>query len=264
MNYLEFKNKWIGKRVDFDGVYGFQCVDLVKQYMHECYGLNPGAWGDAIDYWNKTNSTVLTKFDKSLTPNPPQGSIVIFYGNAGNVYGHIGIVDGITDASVNTLEQNGSTGGGSGTGGDAIRTRWISKSRVAGYLIPKGETMLEQDIKNFCGAVFGVTADAQDLSYAGKSWHDTMYYLAGKYQNRWRELIAERDKIIADTKQALVNEQAKPPKEIVKEVQVIVEKPVEVIKEVPVEVIKEVPAQVDEKQVVQNWLVRLWNSLFKR
>jgi murein DD-endopeptidase MepM/ murein hydrolase activator NlpD len=46
---------------------------------------------------------------------------------------------------------------------------------------------------------------------------------------------------LADVKKALANEQARPPKEIVKEVIKIVEKPVEVItiKEVPVEVIVE-------------------------
>ena len=41
-----------------------------------------------------------------------------------------------------------------------------------------------QDIKNFCSAVYKVQADAQDLSYAGKPWHDVMYYLAGKYQTK--------------------------------------------------------------------------------
>lgn len=59
---------------------------------------------------------------------------------------------------------------------------------------------------------------------------------------------------------ALENEKNKPPVEVIKEV----EKIVEVIKEVPVEVIKEVPGPVDEKQVVQNVLVRFWNSLFKK
>ena len=66
------------------------------------------------------------------------------------------------------------------------------------------------------------------------------------------QLISERDAL----KTALANEQAKPPKEVIKEVEKIVE--------VPVEVIHEVPVHVDEQQVVQNWLVRLWNSLFKK
>ena len=72
---------------------------------------------------------------------------------------------------------------------------------------------------------------------------------------------AERDalrKQLAEVKTALANEQAKPPKEVVKVVEKIV------TKEVPVEVIKTVPAEVDEKQVVSNVLLRFWNSLFKK
>lgn len=72
---------------------------------------------------------------------------------------------------------------------------------------------------------------------------------------------AERDalrKQLAEVKTALANEQAKPPKEVVRVVEKIV------TKEVPVEVIKTVPAEVDEKQVVSNVLLRFWNSLFKK
>lgn len=63
---------------------------------------------------------------------------------------------------------------------------------------------------------------------------------------------------LADVKKALANLQAQPPKEIVKIVKEIVEVPVEKI------TIKEVIVEADEQQVVQNWLIRLWNSLFQR
>jgi hypothetical protein len=48
--------------------------------------------------------------------------------------------------------------------------------------------------------------------------------------------IAQRDKAVAELRAALANEQAKPPKEVIKEVQVIVEKYVDRPVEVPVEV----------------------------
>lgn len=63
-------------------------------------------------------------------------------------------------------------------------------------------------------------------------------------------------KQLADVKAALANEQAKPPKEVVKIVEKIVEKPVEVI--------KIVPGETDEKTVVTNWFKRIWESLFKK
>lgn len=53
--------------------------------------------------------------------------------------------------------------------------------------------------------------------------------------------IGDRDRIISELRTALANEQSKPPKEVIKEVEKIVEKPIEVVKEVPIEVIKEVP-----------------------
>lgn len=140
MSYISFRNKWIGKRVDYDRVYGYQCVDLIKQYMAEEKGLKPGAWGNAIDYWYSTNATVLKHYDKLSTSQARQGDIVIFKGINGNPYGHIGICDSNMSSwsvSVPTLEQNGSTGNGSGVGGDAIRVRNIARWRVVGVLRPK-------------------------------------------------------------------------------------------------------------------------------
>lgn len=138
MSYQTFKNKWNGRRVDYDKVYGYQCVDLIKQYLAEEYGLKPGAWGNAIDYWYSTNAEILKKFDRLSTSSARQGDIVIFKGVNGNPYGHIGIADasaGILTSTV--LEQNGSSGNGAGVGGDAIRTRAITKSRIVGVLRPK-------------------------------------------------------------------------------------------------------------------------------
>jgi hypothetical protein len=69
----------------------------------------------------------------------------------------------------------------------------------------------------------------------------------GQSKQRWIQLsTAETNSTrqqLADVRAALANEQAKPPKEVIKEVQVIVEKPVEVIKEVPVYTHDEATAQ---------------------
>lgn len=138
MSYTSFKTKWLGRRVDYDGVYGYQCVDLIKQYLAEEFGLKPGAWGNAIDYWYHTNSNILTKLDRLSTSSAKRGDIVVLKGINGNPYGHIGVADGDSGIiNVTILEQNGSTGGGSGTGGDAIRTRAVPRWRVVGVLRPK-------------------------------------------------------------------------------------------------------------------------------
>jgi len=62
--------------------------------------------------------------------------------------------------------------------------------------------------------------------------------------------IEQRDKQINDLQIALKNEQNKPPKEVIKEIEKIVEKPVEVIKEVPTEVVREVEAPTTWRSVL--------------
>ena len=39
MNYVEFKNKYNGKFVDYDGAYGYQCWDLGEVYFTQVLGL---------------------------------------------------------------------------------------------------------------------------------------------------------------------------------------------------------------------------------
>lgn len=138
MGYQAFKAEWLGRAVDYDHVYGYQCVDLILEYLKEDYGIPSGVWGNAIDYWNNPSPALLAHFDKVPGSAANQGDIVVFNGLAGNPYGHIGICDSEDGTNVTILEQNGSgTNSGSGTGGNAIRTRAIARSRVAGVLRPK-------------------------------------------------------------------------------------------------------------------------------
>lgn len=137
MSYSSFKSSWTGRRVDYDHVYAYQCVDLILIYIKEEYGLASGVWGNAIDYWRRPSAPLLTKFDLVGGTDCKQGDIVVLNGLAGNPYGHIGICDSQDGSNVTILEQNGN-GSGTGTGGDAVRLRAIPKSRIAGLLRPKG------------------------------------------------------------------------------------------------------------------------------
>jgi hypothetical protein len=137
MTYAQFKTEWNGRRVDYDHVYAYQCVDLILQYCKERFGLSKGIWGNAIDYWYKPSAPLLTKFTRLATKDCKQGDIVILTGLAGNPYGHIGICEKQDSKNVWLLEQNG-YGGGTGTGKNAIGVwRAVSKSRIVGVLRPK-------------------------------------------------------------------------------------------------------------------------------
>jgi hypothetical protein len=141
MDFTQFKNEWLGKRVDYDRQYNWQCVDLIRQYIYECYQI-PGGGGvpSAISYWTTTPADILSKFYKIESSEAQQGDIVMLRTLGRPDYsgdGHIGIATGNIDASnLEILEQNGSTGNGSGEGGDAIRTRYVPRTRVAGLLRP--------------------------------------------------------------------------------------------------------------------------------
>lgn len=137
MTYSEFKTKWLGKRVDTDGLYGYQCVDLAKQYLKEVHAVPFGSYGNAIDYWLRTAPVILKKFTRLQSTRVLPGDVVILKTTSTNPYGHIGVADkryNLANPYICILEQNGSTGSGSGTGPNAIRTRWVLRTRVAGIL----------------------------------------------------------------------------------------------------------------------------------
>ncbi len=128
MSYQSFKNKWLGKSVDFDRAYGAQCVDLIKQYVFEETNIKAGSWGNAIDYWRAPNPQFLSLYAR--VGSAQAGDIVVLKpidSARSHANGHIGIYD---SGNVALLEQNGSTGSGNGKGGNAIRIRTIPASRV--------------------------------------------------------------------------------------------------------------------------------------
>ncbi len=136
MTYSGFKSEWLGRRIDYDHVYNYQCVDLILEYLKECYGIPSGVYGNAIDYWNSPSPTLLKHFTKVSGSATHQGDIVVFKGTSTSPYGHIGIADKEDSLNVTILEQNG-FGSGSGTGRDAIELRALPRTHVAGLLRPK-------------------------------------------------------------------------------------------------------------------------------
>lgn len=99
MNYQEFINNYNGKAVDFDGVSGAQCIDLVKLYLTKVFGISTGAWGNAKDwYLNYSNVTNLrnnfTRIANTKSFVPQKGDIVVWGATSSNPYGHIAIATG--------------------------------------------------------------------------------------------------------------------------------------------------------------------------
>ena len=97
MNFEQWAKSNLGKSIDWDGVYGVQCVDLVNHYIKNVLGINPVMIGNAIEFYNKRNTSSFLKnnFDWiSNTPDfiPKKGDIGVFKTKSG--FGHICVCTG--------------------------------------------------------------------------------------------------------------------------------------------------------------------------
>lgn len=115
MTYNQFKAKYLGKYVDFDGSYGAQCVDLFRFYIRDVMTTpQPNGVTGAADFWANyaTDPNLNQYFNKiSNTPDglPSQGDVVIWNKKYGP-FGHIAVVDSADINSVTCLSQNDPTG----------------------------------------------------------------------------------------------------------------------------------------------------------
>ena len=134
MTLEQFVTKYNGKKVDYDGAYGAQCVDLPRQYWKEVEGIpehtGPCATtGGAKDLFLDYNKMPLEKkyFIRSKAKNWIPGDVLIWDSTPKNQYGHVAIMLARLGESFIVFEQNGITQAGA-----EIRVR--SRDGLLGYL----------------------------------------------------------------------------------------------------------------------------------
>lgn len=107
-------NSQVGKGLDFDGLYGAQCVDFFNFYYQFITGRSPfqdasGVAG-AKDLWsvNWPNFTKVANNPNDPNQLPPQGAILIYDGAlpGSGGYGHVAVVDYATTSQVMVWDQN--------------------------------------------------------------------------------------------------------------------------------------------------------------
>ena len=97
----------IGKGLDYDGVYGNQCVDLIK-YYYAHYGVAGYAGGNAIQYTSNSLPPGWTRVYSNYQP----GDVAVFRANNGcsvcttGENGHVGIITSIDSVGFNAVNQN--------------------------------------------------------------------------------------------------------------------------------------------------------------
>ena len=92
----------------------YQCVEFVKRYYYEYYKHKmPNAYGNAIDFFNKTlkdgelnSDRDLIQYTNPSKSKPEVGDLIIMDATLTNEYGHVVIVSKVTDDEVEIIQQN--------------------------------------------------------------------------------------------------------------------------------------------------------------
>lgn len=107
MTLTQFIKKYLGSKVDFDGNFGSQCVDLYRQYCADvlCVPQSPAVDG-AKDIINNPGTLKVTR-DSALA-DYSRGDVLIWGATSSNKYGHVAILVEIYNTKYFiVLEQDG-------------------------------------------------------------------------------------------------------------------------------------------------------------
>jgi len=120
MTHKQFVAKYQNKFVDFDGKFGNQCVDLMRQYIKEVMGLNPYTLTPqryAKDIWYNFEKMPLAskhflKIKNTPTAVPVEGDLIFWttYPFVTGIAGHVAIYDNGNVNRFVSLDQNYPTG----------------------------------------------------------------------------------------------------------------------------------------------------------
>ena len=139
MTFKQWVKTYLGKKTDYDGAYGVQCVDLAKCYIEKVLGIKAKSIGDAKDYWEKRSTEKYLK--DNFTPiectykngELKTGDIGV---RTSGKHGHIFIVAEPTkNGKIKFYDQNASNKGDAMT----LRTKAYTHMVITGVLRPKNQ-----------------------------------------------------------------------------------------------------------------------------
>lgn len=112
MTLDDFRFKWNGKGIDFDGAFGNQCMDLMHQYVVDCLGIADGrvlAASAAKDVYLNFNNIFGREYFSIIANTPtnvPQKGDIVFWGTAVGPYGHVAVCLSADIRSIVSFDQN--------------------------------------------------------------------------------------------------------------------------------------------------------------
>ena len=130
MTLTQFIKQNLGSKVDFDGNFGSQCVDLYRQYCVDvlCVPQSPAVDG-AKDIINNPGTLKVTR-DSALA-DYSRGDVLIWGATSSNKYGHVAILVEIYNTKYFiVLEQDGFKQ-------DGVKLAFRSRENLLGCLYKK-------------------------------------------------------------------------------------------------------------------------------
>ncbi|MBP5444061.1 MAG: CHAP domain-containing protein [Treponema sp.] len=131
MTLIEFVNGYCGKKVDFDGYYGAQCVDLFRQYCKDVLEVpHTGAVEGAKDLVERYWSLPVERKHFVLCKEPSSarcGDVVVWGATQNNRYGHVAIMVAWDENVMLVFEQDGIKQ-------DGAKLKWRTAKDVIGVL----------------------------------------------------------------------------------------------------------------------------------
>ena len=132
-DFIAYVKSLVGSRVDQDGYYGAQCVDLIMHVNQKYFGMR--TWGNAIDYASNAMPSGFKRYSKGQT-NPQPGDILVWNWGNWDIYGHIGICTAFDGVNITSVEQNVDGGPTSLTYGGPARYRTRNDACLVAILRP--------------------------------------------------------------------------------------------------------------------------------
>lgn len=183
----DFFTFWNGKGIDFDGYYGFQCVDLYRQYVKDVLNLpqSPGVVG-AYQIWDRHDSTKFEKIKNTPEAIPQLGDIIIWK----KIANHVSIFNYGDIESFVSFDQNWPIG-------SICHFQNHNYTNVIGWLRPKGFDFTEIEINDQTKIDLGEKLGLMEVQAIKSTILDQRKTIKG-LKDDYEQLILANKKAISD------------------------------------------------------------------
>lgn len=220
-----------GEYINEDAAYGSQCVDVAINYVKWLYPSqdwrNVLGAGNAVDLWGSASANYFEKIPLNSGPLPEPGDIAIWGATPSNEFGHIAVVIDRNSQGMLLMEQDGFIDvdhDGNADGKTYRKFRYYGANLI-GWLRPKGVNDMyvitkEAEDAESIAATGSKPGKGYDYRWVGKTDVDGFISFWATYSQ-----VPALQGQVNELARLLSVEQNKPPKEIIKEVEKIVEVP---------------------------------------